>query len=174
MPHIHEEYTSIVFAHVPTTTLQDAWTIHDLRNDTSSAFQDVLNKISAWNNTSCIDFWSMRLNECCTVVKHENMYWSTTSSSSTTLWHFKKDDSVNNGVIDALNKSSGCYHPSVSCVMHWSFGCVNPWESDMQIRKSLKGDDYFKRYRPLTAIVENHGECAIPFGNPCNSMHSNL
>ena len=59
-------------------------------------------------------------------------------------------------------------------VTHRSFGCANPRESDMQIRKSLKGDDYFKRYRPLTAIVENHGECAIPFGNPRDPAHSNL
>ena len=59
-------------------------------------------------------------------------------------------------------------------VTHRSFGCANPRESDMQIRKSLKGDDYFKQYRPLTAIVENHGECAIPFGNPRDPAHSNL
>ena len=49
-----------------------------------------------------------------------------------------------------------------------------PQESDMQIRKPLKGDDYFKWYRLLMAIVENHGECAIPFGNPHSSAHSNL
>ena len=49
-----------------------------------------------------------------------------------------------------------------------------PQESNMQIRKSLKGDDYFKQYRPLMAIVENHGECTIPFGNPHDSAHSNL
>ena len=49
-----------------------------------------------------------------------------------------------------------------------------PRESDMQIRKSLKGDDYFKRYRPLTAIVENHGECAIPFGNLHIVIYSRL
>ena len=47
-------------------------------------------------------------------------------------------------------------------------------ESDMQIRKSLKGDDYFKWYRLLMAIVENHGECAIPFGNLHDTAHSNL
>ena len=35
-------------------------------------------------------------------------------------------------------------------------------------------DDYFKWYRSLKAIVENYGECAIPFGNPCNTVHSNL
>ena len=61
-----------------------------------------------------------------------------------------------------------------SLVMHQSFGCANPWESDMQIRKSLKGDDYFKWYRPLTAIVENLGECAIPFGDPRDTVHSKL
>ena len=49
-----------------------------------------------------------------------------------------------------------------------------PWESNKQIRKSLKGDDYFKQYRPLTAIVENLGECAIPFGNPRDTAHRNL
>ena len=59
-------------------------------------------------------------------------------------------------------------------VTHRSFGCANLWESDMQIRKSLKGDDYFKQYRLLTAIVENLGECAIPFGNPHDTTHRNL
>ena len=72
--------------------------------------------------------------------------------------------------------TSPLYMPShlLRCVMHRSFGCVNPRESNMQIRKSLKGDDYFKWYRPLTAIVENHGECAIPFGNLRDPAHSNL
>ena len=44
----------------------------------------------------------------------------------------------------------------------------------MQIRKSLKGDDYFKWYRPLIAIVENHGECTTSFGNPCDTANINL
>ena len=48
-----------------------------------------------------------------------------------------------------------------------------PQESDMQIRKSLKGDDYFKWCKPLTAIVENHGECTTPFRNLHNTMYSN-
>ena len=47
----------------------------------------------------------------------------------------------------------------------------NPRESDRQIWKSLNGDDYFKWYRTLKAILENNGECAIPFGNPRDPSH---
>ena len=74
-------------------------------------------------------------------------------------------------LLDYRNRVFGTCHT----LIFWLCRPVGfPQESNMQIRKSLKGDDYFKWYRLLMAIVENHGECTIPFGNPRDSAHSNL